>query len=115
MENIIRKVSKTEIINNNGINEINVITFDTKSYNYENEKIVKDVRKHMDNLNLKDVLLECNFEEKLINTSEFPYELSYSEEYNTMYFTFYRNSYDILTKIINDEFLLMTSIFENFI
>ena len=39
MENIIRKLSKTEIINNNGITEINGITFDTKSYNYENEKI----------------------------------------------------------------------------
>ena len=63
MENIIRTISKTEIINNNGINEINGITFDTKSYNYENEKIVKDIRKCMDKLNLKHVLLECNFED----------------------------------------------------
>ena len=110
MENIIRPISKTEIINNNGINEINGITFDTKSYNYENEKIVKYFRKRLDDLNLKHVLLECNFEDMLINTYKMPYDLSYSEEYDTMYFTFYRNSYDILSK---SKFLLLSAIFED--
>ena len=79
------------------------LLFDVDFYNHDNEKLIKNIYENLCLFKeqIQNPLLICKFNDELVNISS-PYKFIFDNEYKSMDFIFYRNTFDIL-KDYNEE------------